>query len=343
VTKPLRIGLVGAGMVSAFHLPAWQALGPQVQLVAIADPDLAQARARADAYRIGSVFSSIDELLAAHRLDAVDIMTPPASHAAHCSAAAQAGVAILCQKPLGPTWQEASAIARNVADRVRLMVHENWRFRPHYRQIAQWLNSGRIGTWQSCTISVRSSGLLPDTAGRVPALLRQPLLARLPRLMVAEVLVHHIDLALWLLGTLRVRSAWADCKVSQVLGESAAQIVLEGSGGRSVVLEGDMADARYGPTLRDSVVLQGDYGTIVLQDDKLALQGDQSEVRGVDFTADYQKSYDATIQHFVSALQQGSPFETPAAWHLRVLQVAEDAYRCVTLNPGSTAPGETTP
>jgi D-apiose dehydrogenase len=336
VSKPLRIGLIGAGMVSAHHLPAWRELGSQVVLVAIADQDLAKARSCADAYGIEAAYSSVDEMLAAHQLDAVDVMSPPATHATHCSAAAAAGVAILCQKPLAPTWQQANAIAQEVGHRVRLMVHENWRFRPHYRQIAAWLRSGQIGRWHSCAISVRSSGLLRDAEGRIPALLRQPLLAQLPRLMVAEVLVHHVDLAMWMLGALNVHSAWSRCDVPQVLGESSAQIILQDPDGRRVVIDGDMADVRCGPTLRDGFVLQGDRGTIVLQGDTLALQGDLSEVISVDFTSDYQESYAATILHFVNALQQNTPFETTAAWHLRVLQIVEDTYRYMDSNPDST-------
>lgn len=338
MTVPLRVGLVGAGMVSAFHLPAWKALGSTVELVAMVDADSARARMRADAHGVSAVYPCIEDLFAAHRLDAVDIMTPPASHAALCGAAAAAGVAILCQKPLAPTWQEADGIARDVGDRVRLMVHENWRFRPHYRQIAAWLRGGAIGTWRSCTIGVRSSGLLPDASGRLPALERQPLLARLPRLMIAEVLVHHIDLALWFFGELQVVSAWTRRQVPEVMGESAAQIVLQCPDGRSVVLEGDMADASCGPSLRDSVSIQGEGGRIVLSGDRLALHGGRTEHRMVDFAADYQRSYDSAIRHFALSLLQAAPFETPPAWHLQVLQRAEDAYRCASDGYGVSVP-----
>jgi predicted dehydrogenase len=265
-------------------------MGRTVELVAVVDADMARAHVRADAYGIPAVYPSVEDMFAAHRLDAVDIMTPPASHAAHCSAAAAAGVAILCQKPLAPSWQEANAIARDVGDRVRLMVHENWRFRPHYRQIAAWLHGGHIGAWRSCTIDVRSSGLLADATGQIPALQRQPLLARLPRLMVAEVLVHHIDLALWLLGDLQVCSAWVRRQAPEVIGESAAQIVLQDHGGRRVVLDGGMADKDCSPVLRDTVSIQGDNGTIVLEHDRLMLRGERSEDQVIDVAADYQRS-----------------------------------------------------
>ena len=55
------------------------------------------------------------------------------------SRAAHRGVPVLCQKPLAPTLSQAESLVAEFADKTRLMVHENWRFRPYYRQVAQWL------------------------------------------------------------------------------------------------------------------------------------------------------------------------------------------------------------
>ena len=46
-SKPLRVALAGAGMISRHHLIAWRNLGERVKLVAVCDPDEAKASQRA--------------------------------------------------------------------------------------------------------------------------------------------------------------------------------------------------------------------------------------------------------------------------------------------------------
>jgi predicted dehydrogenase len=134
---PLRVGLVGAGMISAHHLIAWSRV-PEAKVVAIVDPDLSRAAARAAEFGIPRHYASLDELLDREKaIDAVDIASPRETHARLVRLAAERGIDVLCQKPLAPTFGEADALVRDVEGRIRLMVHENWRFRPYYRQIAQ--------------------------------------------------------------------------------------------------------------------------------------------------------------------------------------------------------------
>ena len=45
--RPLRVALAGAGMISWHHLTAWRRLGPEIELVALCDPDAGRAEDRA--------------------------------------------------------------------------------------------------------------------------------------------------------------------------------------------------------------------------------------------------------------------------------------------------------
>ena len=314
----LRVGLAGAGMVSGFHLPAWCKLREEVEIVAIADPDIARANAKAAEFGISKTFPNLESMLDACQLDAVDIMTPPSMHAAHCESACAAGVHILCQKPLTPTSREAVALCSQLGDRVRLMVHENWRFRPHYRVLHKWLSQGKIGNLVCGKIDVRSSGLVPDVSGDIPALKRQPLLAGLPRLMVSEVLVHHLDIAMWLTGVDRVSDAELRFEVPQVKGESAARIDLASTNQIKVIVHGDMADVSALPVLRDQVSLIGERGCIDLKGNVLRLSSRESLEHVFSLESDYSMSYAAAIAHFVHALKSNAEFETTPQWHLRV-------------------------
>ncbi|MFI5019913.1 MAG: Gfo/Idh/MocA family protein, partial [Dongiales bacterium] len=196
---PLRIGLAGAGMISHYHLVAWSR-DPRAEVVALCDPNLAQANRRAAEFAIPAVYGDLDTMLARHELDAVDIASPRETHAALVEAAAARGIDVLCQKPLAPTFAAGEALARRVAGKARLMVHENWRFRPWYRSLKRWLESGEAGQLLQADMATLSSGLLPDATGRRPILERQPFMAKEERLMIAEVLIHHLDVLRWLFG-----------------------------------------------------------------------------------------------------------------------------------------------
>lgn len=324
---PLRVGVVGAGMVSAHHLPAWRSLQGEAEVVAIADLDIVRARGRAAEFGIPNVYASVQQMLQGERLDAIDIVTPPQAHSADCRAAAAAGVAVLCQKPLAPHLDEALAIAHDVEPRVRLMVHENWRFRPHYRLAKQWLDDACIGELRSGELHARSSGLVADSSGEYPALRRQPLLASLPRMIVAEVLVHHLDIARWLSGAGELVEASLRREAACIAGESAASLRLRSAEGVTFMVSGDLCDTSAAPTLRDELRLVGSAGSITLSGERICLRGRQHIDSPVDFAGDYAASYAATIAHFVHALRDGTPFETPPSWHLKVLRTVEDVYR----------------
>ena len=124
--KTLHIAFAGAGAISGYHLAGWRET-PDVELVAICDPVPEKAQARARDFGIGRVYTDFAEMLEAERPDAVEIVTPVGTHAGLVRAAAERGVHVSCQKPVTPTLAEAEALIRDVGDRVRFMVHENFR------------------------------------------------------------------------------------------------------------------------------------------------------------------------------------------------------------------------
>ena len=110
---PLRIGVVGLGVVAqAVHLPLL-AKHPDLFTVA-AVCDVSKATRGAVGARLGveerRQFSSAEELLAGGELDAIAILTQ-GSHGALAAAAARAGLAVFCEKPLAYTLAEADELA----------------------------------------------------------------------------------------------------------------------------------------------------------------------------------------------------------------------------------------
>ena len=320
----LRVAMAGAGWVSAFHLAAWKSLG-NVELVAICDPERERAESRAREFGIARVFIDAGEMLDATRPDAIDIAAPVEVHGALCRLAADRGVHILCQKPLAASLREAQSIVTEVGARVRLMVHENWRFRPHYRQLRHWLDEGTLGEPVSCSMRVRSSGLLPDENGRFPQLERQGFFATLPRLLIGELLIHHLDVVRWLMGPLKVKAACAGRSCTAVRGEDHAVIVLQNET-RYAVVDGSLVAAGTASRPLDQFELIGTRGAAYFAQDEVRLAGAREESFAIDAEIAYSASYLGAISHFVAALTSGAPFETSAEDNLQTLALVEDAY-----------------
>jgi predicted dehydrogenase len=95
-SAPLRVALVGAGLISLYHLRAWVAAGAEI--VAICDTDRAKARARATEFGVGRVHDDPAELFRAGGFDAVDIAASLAAHDPVARLAADHGAHIMLPK-----------------------------------------------------------------------------------------------------------------------------------------------------------------------------------------------------------------------------------------------------
>ena len=324
----LRIGMIGAGWVTQHHLAGWRREAARAQVVAIADPSIERARDRAQAFGIASVHADAAAMFASGHLDAVDIATPRETHADLVRLAAAHGVPALCQKPLAPTFDQARDLVEEVdmVAGMRLMVHENWRFRPYYRRIAQWLREGRIGPVLQAQMTLVSSGLIPDASGALPALARQPFIASLERALVTEILIHHMDTLRFLLGDMRVIHARTGRGSDAMRGEDHAAITFDTAQGATVLLLANLRAHGEPAALIDRLLLVGENGTIRLDADTLVLSGAQSEHLRFDLAACYADAYAATISHFIDALTSSEPFETSPFDNLKTLRLVEDIY-----------------
>ena len=105
--RPLNVGIVGLGVISAQYLSSIARL-PSLNLVAVADLDQAVARAVAD--RTGAWAGTVDELLARPEVDLVLNLTIPAAHAEIALKTIGAGKSVYGEKPLAATTGEARQI-----------------------------------------------------------------------------------------------------------------------------------------------------------------------------------------------------------------------------------------
>ncbi|MEI8189392.1 MAG: Gfo/Idh/MocA family oxidoreductase [candidate division NC10 bacterium] len=322
---PLRVAFAGAGTISAYHLTGWKQT-PGVELVAICDAVLEKARTRAIEFGVSRAYADFATMLDKEKPDAVDIVTPVETHAPLVRIAADRGIHAMCQKPMAPTLAEAEALVRDVGDRVRFMVHENFRFRPQYVMAREWLEAGRVGDPTHACMTARSSGFL-SLGGTTPFLLqRQPYLQAFPRLLIFEALIHHLDVLRFLLGPLMVVSVQV-AKINQGLtGEDAASILLRGENGPICVLDGNFSAPGYPALPMDRLEISGTKGTLLFEGDRLSLVGGDEPPIAFDLQQSYQAGFTNAIQAFVHGLRTGEPFQTDRLDNLETLKLMEFCY-----------------
>lgn len=143
----LRGGLFGCGMISEFHLRGWQRI-PEVEIVALGNRTIARAEERrAQFCPQARTYDDPKAMLEKERLDFIDILTIPSLHREHCQLAMQAGVHVICQKPLCDTLEDARALVSAAKSSARIFaVHENHRYRPWFQKILQLHREGFFGT-----------------------------------------------------------------------------------------------------------------------------------------------------------------------------------------------------
>ena len=141
----IRVGLIGGGGIASAHIRGYTAHADRIAVTAIADavPETVERRAA----ELGARgFADYREMIAAGELDAVDICLPHHLHADAVVAAAEAGLHILCEKPLCLSPVEAGRVQHAVAaSGVTLMCAHNQLFLPAVAAAKEVLDSGRLG------------------------------------------------------------------------------------------------------------------------------------------------------------------------------------------------------
>lgn len=99
-----RVGFLGAGNIATYHSKSLRASGEEVERSLVFDPDLPRAEAFAAASGAEVAVAAEDVI---EHSDVVYICTWTSEHEALVTMAAEAGVAVFCEKPLGTTLASA--------------------------------------------------------------------------------------------------------------------------------------------------------------------------------------------------------------------------------------------
>lgn len=309
--------MAGAGRLAAAQAEAWRRI-QGVRITAVSDTDVSRAEQFASARGIPRSYPSAEAMLDGEGpADFLDIATPPDSHAAIAALAASRRLAAICQAPPAADLAEAAgmvAVARRRGS--RLLVHENRRWQPGYREIRRLLDRGKAAMPPVLRFRMRTG----DGAGPEPYA-DQPRLRELPRLLIRETAVHFIDTFRYLAGEIvRVR-----CRTSRrnpvIRGEDQAFIEMEFESGARGEID---ADRTEGP-----VPAPPAFGTLDAGELRLDEQGGLF-LRGEPHAYPSGGPGDgvrAAQEHLVQALRTGEPCELEAEAYLGTLRAVEGCYR----------------
>ena len=179
--EPVGVALIGSGRMGSFHGETLARRVPGARLVAVADP--APGAAERLAAALGAERASTDpaEALADPAVEAVVIAAPARFHADLVVAAAAAGKAVFCEKPMALTLADADrAIGAAGAAGVVLQVGFNRRFAADWAAARALLEEGRLGTPRLLRSVTRDPGGFDPS--RVP-----------PGTIFNETLIHDFD------------------------------------------------------------------------------------------------------------------------------------------------------
>ena len=198
VAPPVRAGVIGLGRGYA-HAQAYHD-GVHTALSALCDVD--DARLAASAVRLAAPYTFADpyELLRSGEVDVVSIATPNAAHYELTLAALEAGLHVLCEKPLAVNGTQAQEMAAAAAAAGRvLMVNYNFRFVPASQALKAAVEAGALGeVYFARSVWHRSRGVPGPRRDGAENWFVQRATAGGGALI--DLGVHRLDLALWFMG-----------------------------------------------------------------------------------------------------------------------------------------------
>jgi predicted dehydrogenase len=254
--EKLRCAIIGTGFWSNYQIPAWMELNG-VEIVALCDKTMTKAEKLARQLNVPAVYDNVDTLVRNETLDFVDIITDPATHALFTMAAADKGIAVICQKPMAPKLETARLMVDFCRQRnVPLFVHENWRWQAPIRKVKELINENRIGKLFKARVTFCSA---------FPVFDNQPSLAELDEFILADIGSHILDVCRFLFGEVDSLLCHMATVNPKIFGEDVANVFMKMRNGVSCFAEMSYASLLEHESFPQTIMLiEGEHGSIHL-------------------------------------------------------------------------------
>jgi predicted dehydrogenase len=201
--RPVNVALIGYGFMGKAHSNAYRQVGPfftprlRPCLKVICGRDRSAAEQAASRYGWQEVATDWREVVGRDDIDLVDVSTPGDSHADIAIAAARAGKAVFCEKPLANDVRSAERMLAAVTKaRVTHMICHNYRRVPAVAVARQLIDDGRLGVIRHFRGTYLQDWIVDPSFPRVWRLDR----ARSGSGALGDIGSHVIDLARYLVG-----------------------------------------------------------------------------------------------------------------------------------------------
>jgi len=318
----IRFALIGAGLMGRFHGRTLASLvGGRLALVV--DAELAAAEAVA-AWSPGARASRDVTEAYGDDIDAVVVVTPAQTHAAIIEAAARAGKAVFCEKPLATTWDDVARVRATLRETgTPFQIGFQRRYDPGVARLLRLLAEGGLGRVETVR-SVTADPYGPDYEGMQRA-----------AGIFHDTLSHDVDLALAVGGPIDEvftrGAAVLDPRFAELGKPDTTVISLSFASGAIGVIENRL---RSGYGYETSLEVGGSLGKGRVRDDALdaltLFREDRTERAHVPwFLERFATAYRAELEAFVDALQAGrapAPGVDQGVAVLRVCAAAERSY-----------------
>ena len=318
----VNFALFGAGRIGRMHAENLVRRS-DARLLYVVDTKPEAARALAEP--LGARQADAEKVFSDPEVNAVLIATSTGSHADLSIAAARAGKAIFCEKPVDLTLAKVELCIKEIKKaKVPMFVGFNRRFDPSFRSLKQRLDAGAIGALEQVIITNRDPGL-PDLR----------FLATSGGLFL-DFTIHDFDMARWLLGEDPVEVfAWGAVLVDpRVRTEGkdidTAMLLLRTASGKMCHIN-NTRRAVYGYDQRIEVF--GSKGMLRAANlaptsvESFGAQAHCADNPWPNFQTRYAAAYAAELSSFIRSVEQRKPAEIPPEDSRKVLLLCEAALK----------------
>lgn len=257
----LKFAVIGTGFWSTFQVAAWKEV-TGAEPIACYNRTRPKADALAKQFGIPNVYDNIDELLDrhSHELDFVDIITDVDTHPVFVQKAAERGLDIICQKPMGPNRQAARQMVETCRQAgVQFYIHENFRWQTPIRALKAVLDSGVIGQPFKARVTFCSG---------FPVFDNQPFLAELEQFILTDIGSHVLDICRFLFGEAESLYCQTSRVNPRIKGEDVANVLMRMTGGLTCYAEMSYASVLEREAFPQTLIsVEGSLGSVLLTHD----------------------------------------------------------------------------
>jgi UDP-N-acetyl-2-amino-2-deoxyglucuronate dehydrogenase len=261
MSDTLRLGIIGCGRIHRNHAQAARAV-EGVELAGVSDVDAAKLKASTDEWGVPG-FSDYHEMLGS--VDAVSVCLPHHLHAPVCAELAQAGIHVLCEKPLATSLEESDEIiAAFERHGVQLGVVYQHRFNDNVQHLRRLLEDGRLGRPILGTALFQYYKSPEDTAYFAGSGWRGTWEREGGGVLNTHA-VHAIDLVCWLLGeVVDTKGLIATLTHSTEVEDTGAAVLRFESGALATIA----ASMSVGVKFDNRITISGTKGSATLTDSR---------------------------------------------------------------------------